>query len=82
MSDVKIKSALISVFSKQGIEPIVAELSKNNVKNAGKMKYQKGQTNNNTNSNWNKNKKEKEKKKKNTKDDNKSNEIKTFEWIG
>ena len=39
-------------------------ISKNNVKNAGKLKYQKGQTNNNTNSNGNKNLKEKEKKKK------------------
>ena len=57
-------------------------ISKNNVKNAGKMKYQKGHTNNNTNSNGNKNKKEKEKNKKTSKDDNKSNEIKTFEWIG
>ena len=42
MNDVIIKSALISVFSKQGIEPIVAELSKNNVKiysTGGTYKY-------------------------------------------
>lgn len=32
MKDVKIKSALISVFSKKGLEPIVSELAKNDVK--------------------------------------------------
>ena len=57
-------------------------ISKNNAKNAGKMKYQKGHTNNNTNSNGNKNKKEKEKNKKTSKDDNKSNEIKHLNGLG
>ena len=32
MNDVKIKSALISVFSKDGLRPIVEELVKNEVK--------------------------------------------------
>ena len=32
MNDLRINSALISVFSKLGIEPIVEELSKNDVK--------------------------------------------------
>ena len=31
MSEKKIKSALISVFDKTGLEPIVKELNKNNV---------------------------------------------------
>ena len=42
MNDTRIKSALISVFSKQGIEPIVEELSKNDVKiysTGGTYKY-------------------------------------------
>ena len=42
MNDIRIKSALISVFSKQGIEPIVEELSKNDVKiysTGGTYKY-------------------------------------------
>ena len=32
MNEIKIESALISVFSKDGLEPIVNELVKNNVK--------------------------------------------------
>ena len=32
VNDIKIKSALISVFSKDGLEPIVEELVKNEVK--------------------------------------------------
>ena len=42
MNDLRINSALISVFSKQGIEPIVEELSKNGVKiysTGGTYKY-------------------------------------------
>ena len=42
MNDLRINSALISVFSKQGIEPIVKELSKNDVKiysTGGTYKY-------------------------------------------
>ena len=42
MNDLRINSALISVFSKQGIEPIVEELSKNDVKiysTGGTYKY-------------------------------------------
>ena len=42
MNDLRINSALISVFSKQGIEPIVEELFKNDVKiysTGGTYKY-------------------------------------------